>query len=70
MVLDAREVIRHKKSNRYRAFAMLVEDAKFHSTYLAYAEGLMVPIHYGMWVAGLGRQGAIQHHAVVWLVLE
>ncbi|KAJ7913555.1 hypothetical protein B0H13DRAFT_491393 [Mycena leptocephala] len=43
-----------QKSNRYRAFARLVEDAKFHSTYLAYAEGLMVPIHYGMWVTDTG----------------
>jgi hypothetical protein len=31
-----------------------VKDAKFHSTYLAYAEGLMVPIHYGMWQMDTG----------------
>jgi hypothetical protein len=54
IVFNAREVIRHKKSNRYRAFSRLVEDAKFHSTYLAYAEGLTVPIHYGMWVMDTG----------------
>jgi hypothetical protein len=54
MVLDVNKVIRDKKSKRYRTLSRLVKDAKFHSTYLAYAEGLMVPIHYGMWQMDTG----------------
>jgi hypothetical protein len=42
MVLDVNKVIRDKKSKRYRTLSRLVKDAKFHSTYLAYAEGLMM----------------------------
>jgi hypothetical protein len=54
MVFNAKEVIRHKQSNEYRAFSRLVKDAKFHATYLGDAEGFNVPIHYGMWLMDTG----------------
>jgi len=54
LVPNADKFIRHKGSNRYRAFARLVKDAKFHSTRLTEMEGIMVPIHYGMWLMNTG----------------
>ncbi|KAF7337840.1 hypothetical protein MVEN_02006900 [Mycena venus] len=33
----------------------LIKDAKFHSTHLADVEGLIVPIHYGMWLMDTGE---------------
>ncbi|KAJ6485864.1 hypothetical protein C8R45DRAFT_930923 [Mycena sanguinolenta] len=48
LVLNVDEVIRNKRSKKYRTLCRLVQDAKFHSTHLAAAA--VVPIHYGMWL--------------------
>ncbi|KAJ7880357.1 hypothetical protein B0H14DRAFT_3434603 [Mycena olivaceomarginata] len=54
LVLNADKFIRHKNSKRFQAFARLVRDAQFHSAHLDEIEGLIVPIHYGMWLMDTG----------------
>ncbi|KAJ7355611.1 hypothetical protein DFH08DRAFT_852995 [Mycena albidolilacea] len=54
LVLNADKFIRHKNSKRFQAFSRLVRDAQFHSAHLDEIEGLIVPIHYGMWLMDTG----------------
>ncbi|KAJ7368328.1 hypothetical protein DFH08DRAFT_22753 [Mycena albidolilacea] len=41
-------------SETCRTYKRLVRDAQFHSDHLGDAEGLMVPVHYGVWPMNTG----------------
>ncbi|KAJ7709825.1 hypothetical protein B0H17DRAFT_239879 [Mycena rosella] len=54
MLPNAVDATSNIHSSTFRVYDRLVQDAKFHSTYLTGAEGSFVPIHYGMWVMETG----------------
>ncbi|KAJ7728846.1 hypothetical protein DFH07DRAFT_969747 [Mycena maculata] len=49
-ILNAEEVARNRKSSTWHTYVRLLKDARFHSEYLFKAEGVFVPLHYGMWL--------------------
>ncbi|KAJ7143573.1 hypothetical protein C8R43DRAFT_1237899 [Mycena crocata] len=53
-IMNAVETTRDKKSLTFRTYLRLLKDARFHSKYLDAAEGLLVPMHYGMWLMDTG----------------
>ncbi|KAJ6561122.1 hypothetical protein DFH09DRAFT_1279366 [Mycena vulgaris] len=55
MVLNVEHSTSNTHSTTFRVCDRLVKDAKFHSTHLLSAEGLFVPLHYGMWVMDTGE---------------
>ncbi|KAJ6504683.1 hypothetical protein C8R47DRAFT_1192578 [Mycena vitilis] len=57
LIFNADKVIRDVESKSWLALGRLIEDAKFHSTHLVPLEGLIVPIHYGMWLMDTGAWG-------------
>ncbi|KAJ6536566.1 hypothetical protein DFH09DRAFT_1283778 [Mycena vulgaris] len=57
LLLNAEETARDPKSSAFCAYARLLTDAKFHSKYLVKAEGVLVPLHYGLWLMDTGDWG-------------
>ncbi|KAJ7160121.1 hypothetical protein C8R46DRAFT_363315 [Mycena filopes] len=55
MILDFENVLRHKTSPRHRAYQRLLRDAEFHLAHLSELEGVLVPVHYGMWLMDTGK---------------
>ncbi|KAJ7728840.1 hypothetical protein DFH07DRAFT_220798 [Mycena maculata] len=53
-ILNVEEVMRDRKSLTFRTYVRLLKDARFHSKHLVKAEGLFVPVHYGLWLMETG----------------
>ncbi|KAJ7439230.1 hypothetical protein FB451DRAFT_1192271 [Mycena latifolia] len=54
MILNVMQSTSDIHSSTFQVYDRLVADAIFHSTHLLDAEGLFVPLHYGMWVMDTG----------------
>ncbi|KAJ7143567.1 hypothetical protein C8R43DRAFT_568930 [Mycena crocata] len=53
-IMNGVETTRDKKSFTFRTYLRLLKDARFYSKHLDAAEGLLVPMHYGMWLMDTG----------------
>ncbi|KAF7337883.1 hypothetical protein MVEN_02011400 [Mycena venus] len=54
LLLNAERTTQDVHSETYRTYERLVADARFHSDHLADVEGLLAPVHCGMWLMDTG----------------
>nr|GAT52260.1 predicted protein [Mycena chlorophos] len=54
-ILNAQVATRDSSSRTSQFYSNLVQDAKFYTQHLRFAAGLIVPIHFGMWLMDTGE---------------
>ncbi|KAJ7728847.1 hypothetical protein DFH07DRAFT_1066344 [Mycena maculata] len=53
-ILNVGVSTRNRESLTWHTYVRLLKDARFHSKYLTKAEGVFVPLHYGLWLMETG----------------